>query len=168
MCVFLLLFLFLVLFPVSNYNFIPTVFCLFHHGVNILCRLCWFACLVLCTLHWKYKKWHRFFPAISLTHPTRRTHNYTCTCNTQQQNSNISTIFTLHSVLTRVFPANRHGLHQRGGKTEGGGDAGISHRRIQTGCSQHSCKFSMLLKPLKVQVQVQVQVQVLSGGHTRK
>lgn len=35
----------------------------------------------------------------------------------------------------------RHGLHQWGGETEGGADVGVPHRRVQTGCSQHSCKY---------------------------
>lgn len=39
------------------------------------------------------------------------------------------------------FPTNRHRLHQWGGETEGGDDVVVSHRRIQTGCSQHSCKY---------------------------
>lgn len=39
------------------------------------------------------------------------------------------------------FPTNRHRLHQWGRKTEGGADVDVSHRRIQTGCSQHSCKY---------------------------
>lgn len=44
-------------------------------------------------------------------------------------------------IITCVFPANRHRLHQWGWETEGGADVGVSHRRVQTGRSQHSCKY---------------------------
>ena len=59
----------------------------------------------------------------------------------RNDDTQIDYVMYVHLTQCCVSSSYRHGLHQRGGETEGGADVGVPHRRVQTGCSQHSCKY---------------------------